>query len=258
VRAVDTATHPAWQGRGIFRRLTEQLVEELRAEGVAFVFNTPNAKSRAGYLTMGWQDLGRASVLLRPTGVGALFGGRHSRAGTADQVLGRFPAASELLLQPGLAPLLESCARSALAAKGMHTAASLAYLDWRYARCPERDYRALWDFGSAPGNGEGAALIFRGRSRRGRFEVALCEILVGSGAEDAGRASELVRQVARSGSADYLIGLAASGSRARSVLRRSGFWFSVPGPSLTVRPLAQVAPQRPTRWWLSAGDLELF
>lgn len=34
VRAVDTATHPAHQRRGIFRALT--------AEGVEFVFTTPN------------------------------------------------------------------------------------------------------------------------------------------------------------------------------------------------------------------------
>src|SRR5688572_29913041 len=42
VRAVDTATHPGWQGRGIFTRLTLALVEAVKAEGVSFVFNTPN------------------------------------------------------------------------------------------------------------------------------------------------------------------------------------------------------------------------
>ena len=34
-------------------------VEELTSDGVDFVFNTPNPESRAGYLTMGWQDAGR-------------------------------------------------------------------------------------------------------------------------------------------------------------------------------------------------------
>ena len=42
VRAVDTATHPDHQGRGLFTALTRHAVEACRAEGVAFVFNTPN------------------------------------------------------------------------------------------------------------------------------------------------------------------------------------------------------------------------
>src|SRR5688500_12323348 len=40
VRAVDTATHPGHQGKGIFKRLTLSLVERCRHED-HFVFNTP-------------------------------------------------------------------------------------------------------------------------------------------------------------------------------------------------------------------------
>src|SRR4029079_3500391 len=59
VRTVDTATHPDYQGQGIFTKLTLAGLEELAAEGVDFVFNTPNDKSRPGYLKMGWHVLGR-------------------------------------------------------------------------------------------------------------------------------------------------------------------------------------------------------
>src|SRR5690606_25693858 len=59
VRAVDTATHPDHQGRGIFSALTRRAVEELQNDGVGFVFNTPNDKSRPGYLKMGWREVGR-------------------------------------------------------------------------------------------------------------------------------------------------------------------------------------------------------
>jgi len=59
VRAVDTATLPAAQGRGVFTRLTTTAVDELREQGVDFVFNTPNDRSRPGYLKMGWQVVGR-------------------------------------------------------------------------------------------------------------------------------------------------------------------------------------------------------
>ena len=65
VRAVDTATDPQYQGRGIFRSLTLRAVEELAADGVAFVFNTPNARSRPGYLTMGWQEVGPLTTSIR-------------------------------------------------------------------------------------------------------------------------------------------------------------------------------------------------
>ena len=46
VRAVDTATHPEYQGRGIFRRLTTASLEVPREDGIAHVFNTPNLDSR--------------------------------------------------------------------------------------------------------------------------------------------------------------------------------------------------------------------
>jgi GNAT superfamily N-acetyltransferase len=67
VRAVDTATDPDFQGRGIFTTLTLGALDELRADGVDFVFNTPNDQSRPGYLKMGWQVIGRLPLAVRPT-----------------------------------------------------------------------------------------------------------------------------------------------------------------------------------------------
>ncbi|MGW4651675.1 GNAT family N-acetyltransferase, partial [Kitasatospora sp. NPDC004289] len=64
VRPVDTATHPDFQGRGIFRRLTTELLEQVSSEA-ELVFNTPNGNSLPGYLKMGWQDLGQVPVSLR-------------------------------------------------------------------------------------------------------------------------------------------------------------------------------------------------
>src|SRR6185295_3366058 len=65
VRAVDTATHPDYQGRGIFSTLTRAGLDEMRADGVDYVFNTPNDNSRPGYLKMGWQTVGRLPVSVR-------------------------------------------------------------------------------------------------------------------------------------------------------------------------------------------------
>ena len=78
VRAVDTATHPDFQRRGIFSRLTEAAVEAAREDGVDLIFNTPNEKSGAGYLKMGWQEVGPIGVMVRP-GLGLLR--RHGSRG---------------------------------------------------------------------------------------------------------------------------------------------------------------------------------
>ena len=66
VRAVDTATHPDYQGRGIFTRLTLRRSTSCAPTASTFVFNTPNDQSRPGYLKMGWHEVGRAPRSVRP------------------------------------------------------------------------------------------------------------------------------------------------------------------------------------------------
>jgi GNAT superfamily N-acetyltransferase len=65
-RAVDTATHPKHQGKGIFKKLTLQALDLVQQNGDCFVFNTPNDQSRPGYLKMGWQEVGKIKVALVP------------------------------------------------------------------------------------------------------------------------------------------------------------------------------------------------
>ncbi len=79
VRAVDTATDPDYQGRGLFRALTMHGLESVRADGVDFVFNTPNGQSRPGYLKMGWRDVGRLPAAVRFTGPTGAIAALRSR-----------------------------------------------------------------------------------------------------------------------------------------------------------------------------------
>jgi GNAT superfamily N-acetyltransferase len=65
IRAVDTATHPDHQGKGIFKKLTLQQIELCKQQGIHFVFNTPNDQSRPGYLKMGWVQQGRMPLKLK-------------------------------------------------------------------------------------------------------------------------------------------------------------------------------------------------
>jgi GNAT superfamily N-acetyltransferase len=71
-RAVDTATHPNYQGRGIFKTLTLKALDYIQEIGDCFVFNTPNDQSRPGYLKMGWKEVGKIKVAIIPTFLYAL------------------------------------------------------------------------------------------------------------------------------------------------------------------------------------------
>lgn len=88
VRAVDTATHPAAQGRGLFKRLTLDLLDRLSAD-TDLVFNTPNANSLPGYLRMGWREVGKVPIALHPIRPLAFAKGlRELRSGEAEQAPG--------------------------------------------------------------------------------------------------------------------------------------------------------------------------
>lgn len=67
-RPVDTATHPEYQGKGIFKNLTLSLIEDLKAiDEKAFIFNTPNTQSKPGYIKMGWIEWGKPRLQILPT-----------------------------------------------------------------------------------------------------------------------------------------------------------------------------------------------
>ncbi len=67
LRAVDTATHPEHQGKGIFKKLTLKAVKLAGQNGDHFIFNTPNEKSRPGYLKMGWEQVGKINIGIKPS-----------------------------------------------------------------------------------------------------------------------------------------------------------------------------------------------
>lgn len=244
-RAVDTATDPAHQGRGVFSRLTLHGLETLRHEGTAFVFNTPNERSRPGYLKMGWQALGRVAVAARPRTPASLV--RMATARTAAAMWSTpcdagVPAAEALADRAGVDALLRS-----QPPVGMTTRRSPEYLDWRYAGFGPLGYRAMVD---AAGLEHGLAL-FRLRQRGAGTEATIVELLVPGG--EVGAAGRLARRVLRVSGADF----AVCGSGVRPA--RSGFLpLRSLAPIITWRPLAD--PLRPDlgAWPIALGDVELL
>ena len=244
VRAVDTATHPDFRGRGVFRELTLAAVDAMTAEGVDFVFNTPNDQSRPGYLKMGWHTIGRLPAAVRVRGPRGAFRLLGARVAAERRPLpgGGGVAAPDLLADPRLDALLARLGP----ATGLRTRRTAAHLRWRYGH-PPLGYRAI-ALADDPTDG---LVVYRVRRRGTAREAAVCEVLVPD--SDPRAIAGLLRAVRRATGADHLIRLTAPGPRA-------GF-VPVPrlGPVLTWRALA--APDRPparAEWNLALGDVELL
>jgi GNAT superfamily N-acetyltransferase len=242
VRAVDTATHPDFQGQGIFTRLTLHALEELR-DDVSFVFNTPNDQSRPGYLKMGWQVVGRLPTAVRPTGIAGI-----PRIATARVPAERWSspsnagedAADVLDDRAALDRLLTSLPEP----RGMRTRLTTDFLHWRY-RTPLLAYRAV----VAPGGVDEGVAIFRIRARGSAREAALSSVIACGG--DRGVEARLTRAVTRAADADYVIRLGGGWVAPGGMVRLPG-----QGPLLTWRAVGASTP--PEHWDLSLGDIELF
>jgi len=247
VRAVDTATAPTMQRRGVFSRLTREALNACDAEGVAMVFNTPNDRSRPGYLKMGWQVVAAWPLWVRPRRPDRLAGAalRHDlRAGA-----GVAPPPTSSLIPAGQALSAERAPRG-LEPEALHTARSLEYLRWRYAEGP-LPYHVL--------SRGGATVIARLRSRGRLREVVVCEALASDGARADLR--ELLRILPREAGADHAVAHIGAGWPGRDELRRDGY-IRLPraGITFTVRPVSPSEPDplRATSWSLTLGDLEVF
>jgi N-acetylglutamate synthase-like GNAT family acetyltransferase len=259
VRAVDTATHPEWRERGIFSQLTGALVTEMQQEGVSFIYNTPNERSRPGYLKMGWTNLGRTSLWLRVVRPIANLRTRLSgrRSPLSQTALTPFPSARALLDRPECRALLGSQPSDS---DRLTTRLSATYLRWRYADIPGLAYYTAWELDGAAS----AAVVFRLKRKGSLRELRICDMVLGpnAAAVDAGR--RIIRSILETAECDFASAMATHGSAEARVLARSAF-MPAPrtGPILTVRSLTVLPAHTPdplhrSSWRLSIGALELF
>jgi len=240
VRAVDTATDPAYQRLGIFRTLTLRGVSELTLAGDGIVFNTPNDQSRPGYLKMGWSVVRRLPIGVLPAGPRSAATMVHSRVPSRlwSEPTTTGLDAAQALADPGLGEALLQHAPT----DGFRTNRTPEYLAWRTSFEPLR-YRLLLASPSDPAQG---GIIFRLRRRGNATEAAVVEQLVPDWRTGAG----LVRRMLKESGADYALGLRTG--PAAGLLPLPG-----QGPLLTTRPLAG-SPPSPDQWALTLGDVELF
>lgn len=130
LRAVDTATHPEFQGMGIFKKLTLEAVDLSTKNRDNFVFNTPNNNSRPGYLKMGWKKAGNIKVGIKPSWKS--FYNFHQIE--PNYTISKKVSETEFNL------LCDVWNLSLSANKKLFTPKSVNYLNWRYESNPLQNY----------------------------------------------------------------------------------------------------------------------
>ncbi len=233
VRAVDTATHPEFHRRGIFSRLTNEAVDRAAADGVDLIFNTPNPQSGAGYLKMGWTEVGEIGVMARPS----------------RRLLGSSEAPTEIVPAEFLTDPRPSSTTSSLdrLPTGLRTPRSAEYRAWRFQQHPTARYFEV----SA---GDSVATV-RPNVRDGRRELVVSEI-------SGPRPAAALRRAASDSRAAYLAGWWSKGTPERRAAVAAGM-LPVPGRvalTLVCRPLRTLpgSVDALSSWDLALSDLELL
>jgi len=242
VRAVDTATDPAHQGKGIFKKLTMQAVDECTAEGTALVFNSPNPISLQGYLKMGWYITGRMPLYIGP---GSITPRLFSEA--------KLNKAYELFdVQNALKPLSKDWKATGVTTS-FHTPLTFQYLKWRYQDCPILKYGAIIEPGAF-------GLIFRLKKVNKFMELRICEAWTEKKGAD-GSARKALRKLVRT-LKPALITCGPAPLFETDKKRPLGLFGPYKkGPITTLRPLANHKLNNFdhfSRWSPSIGSMELF
>jgi GNAT superfamily N-acetyltransferase len=131
-RAVDTATHPDFQGQGIFKKLTLQALDDVQKEHETFVFNTPNDKSRPGYLKMGWVIVDALPIAIVPTVVYFFLSIFRKKAVKTNQIQNE--RLDELCITHN-----HVLSRT----NSIFTPKSASYLKWRFEENPMQKYHVV-------------------------------------------------------------------------------------------------------------------
>lgn len=238
IRAVDTATHPDHQGKGIFKKLTLQLLDECKAEGVDMVFNTPNNQSKPGYLKMGWEEVGSLPVRIsikKPLGVVVNKLSKHEETKFLSlEDAGDF----------SLKLALEAFQNYGNSNGKWKTPYSTTYLRWRYLDIPMIPYYGL-------GN-EKAMVIFRLKQGGLGTELRICELF-----GERQEALLLLKKIWKNCAFDYMSISGLQNQNLPGLIQKS---LGI-GPSVTIRPLSQsnlTDFHSFQHWQPSLGDLEVF
>ena len=238
-RAVDTATHPAHRGKGIFKKLTLKAVQVAQEEQGDFIFNCPNDLSRPGYLKMEWEQVGNIDVGIKPA-----FWSFWKFWADEDKI--KFEANAE---EHELEFLCDQW-NSTLRKQGLlFTPKSSSYLKWRYENNPLKNYSIY----VTPDCYLAASL----EKRKGVKELRITECIYLKTKTDLKQIKKIIRKLSLKFGAQA-ISFSPKLLNLGNPALKGAF-----GPILTVRHLNLMNSKRinyshKNEWNYSLGDVELF
>jgi GNAT superfamily N-acetyltransferase len=243
-RAVDTATHPDYRGKGIFSKLTKALIEELEiSEPASFIYNTPNTQSKPGYLKMGWKVLGKPNV-----------------KGSIALTLSKDSTKRFETFQNDLKDIdFESISfKPSIHIDSIHTNQSLLYYKWRYQSIPEIPYGAF-----TYTNKKKSVMLFFHLKSRARFnELRICDEIWSDGFADQKVSLEAYHVLAHKLGTPIISFITAQELSLWKKLSFRIFSLQKYAPEITIREVNSAelfnTVQDVDNWSYNMGDLELF
>ncbi|PZX55854.1 GNAT family N-acetyltransferase [Algoriphagus chordae] len=234
-RAVDTAIHPDYQGKGLFKNLTLSLIEELKEEGVEMIYNTPNAQSSSGYLKMGWEKWGKLPLKMH-----------------FNLNLGKSKNLSQSSDWSSITGLIQKIEKTEFDSEQIQTNLVSGYLHWRYVSCPLFPY----DFVS---DGESYLLIYRIKEGKIGRELRIVDFfqLADFGKNEKKQLNTRLKTIQKNESVRFT---SYSGLKFTNDLPIEMGIMPVMsiGPEVTLRKVAATDNLLEKDWGWSLGDLEVF
>ncbi len=234
-RAVDTAIHPDFQGKGLFTKLSLNLIDQIKDDGSQLIYNTPNTQSLPGYLKMGWEKWGKLPLKMKFN-----VGGSRSKTNVLS---------SDWSTVQNLIEEIESQKNSG---STIQTHLKPRYLNWRYANCPLFPYQFISD-------GESYLLIFRIKEGKMGRELRITDLftLDSFGKTQKKELDKELKSIQKQSAARF-----TSFSGITHVKQQAIDLGILPilsiGPIITLRKVSDNSEPMNLNWGWSLGDLEVF
>jgi len=234
-RAVDTAIHPDYQGQGLFKKLTLELIKSLKKEGIDLIFNTPNAVSLPGYLKMGWEKWGRIPLKLS----------FHLHQGTNKHPINPEPWSQ-------IETVISEMEQQSQSTSGLNTNLLPGYLAWRYRDCPLFPYHIISD-------GDSYLLFYRIKEGKIGRELRIADFLttrelLENEKKEVQKKLKRVEKLAKARFTSY------SGLKftTEKIVDMGILPIVAMGPIVTIRQVNPAISTLTKNWNWSLGDLEVF
>jgi len=239
--AVNGMTHPDFRGRGIFFRLYGEITAQSAKSGIVLTFGFPNSNSLGSCLRhLNYREIGELPLWILPFDLSPILASQNATRGAIWRIAGRagtpFLRLGQAILRPRRAcaalkiekaaefgPEFEAFWDDVKAGYGNCLVRDPAYLNWRFAHHPSRDYEIL----AARANGRLVGyLVGRQVKIEDLIWGMIVDLLIADTAEGKAAAAALTDaycREARASGASLAGTLIPKTSPAAKALRRLGF-----------------------------------